>query len=135
MLDIPEEIQLAVKKGSYELTERYPGWFQAVDLEGLDMSSSSACVLAHVAEFIGEGMVDGYYIMLNHLHPQEGARTLGFMEQQNEYAVEHGFMEDDNLRIVDLEITNDPEARYQTPRWSLMDQAWGQHIKELQDNS
>ena len=141
MMDIPEEIQLAVKKGSYELTERYPEWYKAVVLEDLDMASSSACVLAHVAEHIGESMLDGYYTMLNLLFPPDGARTLGFMEEQTEYAVEHGFMEDSNLRVIEADPDEEPDdpdyptrsdIRYQ-PRWYLMDQAWGQHIKELQE--
>lgn len=129
MLDIPEEIQLAVKKGSNELTERYPGWYNAVVLEDLDMASSQACVLAHVAEYIGESMIDGYYTMLNLLFPTDGARTLGFMEEQTEWAKDNGFCEDDRQGVNPF---LDEDGEYQS-RWVFMDEAWTQHIKELRD--
>ncbi len=115
MFNIPEEILLAVKKGSYELDQRYPGWRQAVELSELDMHDCDSCVLAHVAEWRGLGMVNGYYSMLDEMVEDNSA-------VQTEWAIEHGFMEDETIRSDDYESYD--------ANWHLMEEAWAQVVKE-----
>lgn len=43
-----EEYQLAVKKGAYWLDEVYPSWFEAINLESLDLSTANSCVLGQL---------------------------------------------------------------------------------------
>ena len=122
MMEIPEEIQLAVKQGSNELTEKYPGWFQAVHLESLDMASSEACVLAHVAGYINLTVPD-YYAMLNVLAPRDEYN----IDQQIEWSKDNGFTEDDRSHIL---LHPDEDANLRT-NWYFMDAAWILKIKEL----
>ncbi len=128
MFDIPEDIVLAVKKGSYELDQRYPQWHEGIHLESLDMASSSSCVLAHVAGWLCLGMEDGYYTMLNEMvdddsnHGHLMAAAGVSSSRQTEWAIEHGFMEDDSVRF-------DTSEEYQS-RWIMMEEAWKASINE-----
>lgn len=96
---ISEDAKLAVKRGIYWLDENYPGWAQQINLEMLDMSECTDCVIgqaigsySHTINLAAVGNGDYNHSAATQWSVEHGFETPNTLVYSNpEYAVAQGY--------------------------------------------
>lgn len=100
-----------VAAGAAVLDHDTPGWAQNIDLDQLDMTHGSKCVI---------GQTFGtYFAVIGRLSGQRG------YDDQDDWAMRHGFTADPDR--------TDPDNYYRhNQEWEELNRAWSEHVRLAQ---
>lgn len=113
-----EDFQSRVNRGAALLDAEFPGWFERIDTDSLDIATCSRCVL---------GQVYGDYLMgVLKVLPSEDTDDAYWNR-----VAEYGF----TLRDDDADINDAPDSVVERKSWFVLRRAWLALIRKLQSKS